>query len=38
MGRDCGDPRPPLLALDAGAAKALADALDHSLAAEPRGW
>ncbi|HEX4554904.1 MAG TPA: dihydrodipicolinate synthase family protein [Xanthobacteraceae bacterium] len=38
MGRDCGDPRPPLLALDAGAAKALADTLGRGLAAEPRGW
>src|SRR5712691_2840389 len=27
MGRDCGDPRPPLLPLDADAAKALAGAL-----------
>jgi len=40
MGRDCGDPRPPLLALDDAAAKALADALGAmpALAAEPRGW
>jgi 4-hydroxy-tetrahydrodipicolinate synthase len=38
MGRNCGDPRPPLLALDAGAAKALADTLGRLLAAEPRGW
>ncbi|HUI94368.1 MAG TPA: dihydrodipicolinate synthase family protein [Xanthobacteraceae bacterium] len=40
MGRDCGDPRPPLLALDAVAAKALADALGRmpALAAERRGW
>jgi hypothetical protein len=38
MGRDCGDPRPPLLALEAVAAKALADTLGRSLAAEPRGW
>jgi 4-hydroxy-tetrahydrodipicolinate synthase len=38
MGRDCGDPRPPLLALDAAGAKALADALVGMLAAEPRGW
>jgi 4-hydroxy-tetrahydrodipicolinate synthase len=40
MGRDCGDPRPPLLALDAAAAKALATALAAipALAAEPRGW
>jgi 4-hydroxy-tetrahydrodipicolinate synthase len=37
-GRDCGDPRPPLLALDAAAAKALTDALAGILAAEPRGW
>ena len=40
MGRDCGEPRPPLLALDADAAKALADALGRTpaLAAERRGW
>jgi 4-hydroxy-tetrahydrodipicolinate synthase len=40
MGRDCGDPRPPLLPLDATAAKSLADALDRipALSAEPRGW
>jgi 4-hydroxy-tetrahydrodipicolinate synthase len=40
LGRDCGDPRPPLLALDAGAEKALADALAAMpvLRAEPRGW
>jgi 4-hydroxy-tetrahydrodipicolinate synthase len=40
MGRDCGEPRPPLSALDAGAAKALAAALAAipALAAEPRGW
>jgi 4-hydroxy-tetrahydrodipicolinate synthase len=38
MGRDCGDPRPPLLALDAAGAKAMADALAGMLAAEPRGW
>jgi hypothetical protein len=38
MGRDCGDPRPPLLALDAPVAKALADTLARGLAAEPRGW
>jgi 4-hydroxy-tetrahydrodipicolinate synthase len=40
MGRDCGVPRPPLLALDDPAAKALAAALAAipALAAEPRGW
>jgi 4-hydroxy-tetrahydrodipicolinate synthase len=38
MERDCGDPRPPLLALDAVAAQGLADTLGRSLAAEPRGW
>jgi 4-hydroxy-tetrahydrodipicolinate synthase len=38
--RDCGEPRPPLLALDDAAAKALAAALAAipALAAEPRGW
>jgi len=40
MGRDCGSPRPPLLPLDAGAAKMLAAAIEAlpALAAEPRGW
>ncbi len=40
MGRDAGDPRPPLRALDAAAYQKLADALDHmpALRAEPRGW
>ena len=40
MGRDCGDPRPPLLPLDATAAKSLADALGRisGLGAEPHGW
>ncbi len=40
MGRDCGDPRPPLLPLEPAAAKTLADALARlpALAAEPRGW
>jgi 4-hydroxy-tetrahydrodipicolinate synthase len=41
MGRDCGDPRPPLLPLDGAATKALADALGRMpvLAGEPRrGW
>jgi dihydrodipicolinate synthase/N-acetylneuraminate lyase len=40
MGRDCGDPRPPLLALDAAAAKALDAALSGmpALRGEPRGW
>jgi 4-hydroxy-tetrahydrodipicolinate synthase len=40
FGRDCGDPRPPLLPLDAAAAKILADALDRMqfMANEPRGW
>jgi len=40
MGRDCGEPRPPLLPLDDAAARALADALGRirPMAAEPRGW
>jgi 4-hydroxy-tetrahydrodipicolinate synthase len=40
MGRDCGEPRQPLLPLDAADAKALGDALAgiRPLAAEPRGW
>jgi 4-hydroxy-tetrahydrodipicolinate synthase len=40
MGRDCGEPRPPLLPLDAAAAKALGAAIAgiRPLAAEPRGW
>jgi 4-hydroxy-tetrahydrodipicolinate synthase len=40
MGRDCGEPRPPLLALDAAAAAKLGDALAAmpALAAEPREW
>jgi len=40
LGRDCGDPRPPLLALDTAAAKALADALGRMpiMTREPRGW
>jgi 4-hydroxy-tetrahydrodipicolinate synthase len=40
MGRDCGEPRPPLLPLDEAAAKALASALGAiaALATEPRGW
>jgi 4-hydroxy-tetrahydrodipicolinate synthase len=38
IGRDCGDPRAPLLALDAAGQRALADALAGMLAAEPRGW
>jgi 4-hydroxy-tetrahydrodipicolinate synthase len=38
MGRDCGDPRPPLLALDAAAAKALTNDLATTLPNEPRGW
>src|SRR5262245_30496186 len=39
-GRDCGDPRPPLLPLDAAAATSLAERLAAipPLAAEPRGW
>ena len=39
MGRDCGDPRPPLTALDADAAKALSTALATipALSTEPRG-
>jgi 4-hydroxy-tetrahydrodipicolinate synthase len=40
LGRDCGEPRPPLLPLDAAAATALAQKLTAipPLAAEPRGW
>jgi 4-hydroxy-tetrahydrodipicolinate synthase len=40
MGRDYGDPRPPLLPLDAAAEKKLAAEIEAlpSLAAEPRGW
>jgi 4-hydroxy-tetrahydrodipicolinate synthase len=40
MGRDCGDPRPPLLALDEAAAKRMGEALAAmpAFAAEPRGW
>jgi 4-hydroxy-tetrahydrodipicolinate synthase len=40
MGRDCGNPRPPLLPLDAAAEKKLAAEIEAlpSLAAEPRGW
>lgn len=40
MGRDCGDPRPPLLPLDAEAEKTLTAAIEGlpALAAEPRGW
>ena len=39
MGRDCGTPRPPLLALDAAAETALGDALAApALRAEPRAW
>jgi 4-hydroxy-tetrahydrodipicolinate synthase len=39
-GRDCGKPRPPLQALDAAAAEALARDLDSiaALRDEPRGW
>jgi 4-hydroxy-tetrahydrodipicolinate synthase len=40
MGRDCGEPRPPLLALDAAAYQKLVGELDAiaALRAEPRGW
>ncbi len=38
MGRDCGVPRPPLQALDAEAAKALAATIEPMLRDEPRGW
>lgn len=40
MGRDCGNPRPPLLPLDAADEKKLAAAIEAlpGLAAEPRGW
>jgi 4-hydroxy-tetrahydrodipicolinate synthase len=38
MGRDCGNPRPPLLPLDSTAEKSLASQLSVRLRAEPRGW
>ena len=40
MGRDCGEPRPPLQALDAGASGKLAAELGAipALRDEPRGW
>jgi 4-hydroxy-tetrahydrodipicolinate synthase len=40
MGRDCGTPRPPLLALDAATYQKLVGELDAiaALRAEPRGW
>ena len=40
MGRDCGNPRPPLLPLDAQAESTLAAEITAlpALAAEPRGW
>ncbi len=40
FGRDCGNPRPPLPALDAASTKALLDQLAavNSMKAEPRGW
>jgi 4-hydroxy-tetrahydrodipicolinate synthase len=40
MGRDCGEPRPPVLPLDATSYQRLVSELDAipSLGAEPRGW
>ena len=40
MGRDCGEPRPPLLALDTDTYEKLASALGAmaALGEEPRGW
>src|SRR6516225_10184099 len=40
MGRDCGDPRPPVLPLDPVAYQRLVAELDSigALASEPRGW
>jgi 4-hydroxy-tetrahydrodipicolinate synthase len=40
MGRDCGEPRPPLLPLDAAAYQRLVGEIDAIavLRAEPRGW
>ena len=40
MGRDCGEPRPPLLPLDAVACQKLVGELAAiaALNAEPRGW
>jgi dihydrodipicolinate synthase/N-acetylneuraminate lyase len=40
MGRPCGDPRPPLVPLDATAEKALVAAITAlpTIGSEPRGW
>jgi 4-hydroxy-tetrahydrodipicolinate synthase len=38
VGRDCGNPRPPLLPLDGAVGKTLAPQLSTRLRAEPRGW
>ena len=38
MGRDCGVPRPPLQAPDAGSSRALAATLEPMLRDEPRGF
>jgi len=38
MGRDCGVPRPPLQAPDAGATRALAASIEPMLRDEPRGF
>jgi 4-hydroxy-tetrahydrodipicolinate synthase len=38
QGRDCGDPRPPLVAWRDGGGLQASMAQAHSLAAEPRGW
>jgi dihydrodipicolinate synthase/N-acetylneuraminate lyase len=40
MGRSCGDPRPPLLPLEATAQKTLVAAIEAlpTVGSEPRGW
>jgi dihydrodipicolinate synthase/N-acetylneuraminate lyase len=40
MGRDCGEPRPPLLPLDAAAYQKLVGELDaiRAMREEPKGW
>jgi dihydrodipicolinate synthase/N-acetylneuraminate lyase len=38
MGRDCGDPRPPLIAANSSASTAIEAELPKILRDEPRGW
>jgi 4-hydroxy-tetrahydrodipicolinate synthase len=38
MGRDCGDPRPPLIAANSSASTAIEAELPKILCDEPRGW